>query len=183
LLRLRLSPLPSIRPKEKHNQQIAEQFTRRVRNAVLANQMMAFVTENTLEECYFKILQDNLEKDLPNYEAQLRQTLNRPHVGWHDLYKQYPNLINNYMPTLNNFRTRVFAIPMTLIEASDLTVNQAVRQQTPSLESRMLNYIQSVPILPQDAYLLAIAERIKSPVVTFDKDFHNVNSVQIYGTS
>src|SRR5258706_10504064 len=70
-------------------------FMGQTANAVLNGHLLAVIPVLTLEECYFKIIQSQYEKATGGGMA------------WHRLYKNNPNLILNYMPQVQKFRTLV----------------------------------------------------------------------------
>jgi predicted nucleic acid-binding protein len=137
--------------------QAVRRFLDRLGAEAIAGRMLCVAPAITLEECYFKVIQY-----LYAIEAQRRS----PPVPWHRLYKSTPQLIQSYMPVLRRFREAVFGIPVVAIEPEDLG------DPPPALEPRMFHHIEHVPILPRDAYLLAVAERLKTPhIATLDADF------------
>jgi hypothetical protein len=100
--------------------------------------------------------------------ARLQEQLNH-RVRWHDLYKEMPELIRDWMPDLESFRRTVIdGIPTQVIEPEDLG------DPPPAVEARMMHHIEHIPILPKDAYLLAVAERLGVPhIATLDRDFRS----------
>jgi predicted nucleic acid-binding protein len=154
------------RQAERARRQAVSQFINRIGEEVMAGQLLCVAPVITLEECYFKIIQYLYYADLPAHEARLRASLGRPNVYWHDLYKDSPHLIQQYMTELRDFRAAVQGIPVVILEPEDFG------SAPPALEPRMLHHIEHIPILPKDAYLLAVAERLDSPhIATLDADF------------
>jgi predicted nucleic acid-binding protein len=139
--------------------------------------MLVAVPTITLEECYFKILQTQFLHDFPAHEARLKRTLGRKKIRWTDLQKDSPQLIpQKYAPRLHSFRAAAQAIPIVVIEPEDFGPGP------PELEPRMFYHIENVPILPKDAYLLAIAERLDVPhIAAMDRDFQGAaNWLNVY---
>jgi hypothetical protein len=171
LLHLRPTTIPT------SQQVIARRFLARISAEAGTGNLLCLASVLTLEECYFKMIQASFMDELPHHEASLKIKLGRTRVMWHDLYKDMPSLIQKYMPTIQAFRTLVQAIPVLAIEPEDLVDNGSKS----SLEERMVFYLGNVPILPKDAYLIAIAERLNIPhLATLDRDFKNVSWLNIY---
>jgi hypothetical protein len=174
LLEVRSVPGVSLSPRGT----IATQFLRRMQQACLDGNTIPLVCPLTLEECYFKIIQWQYMND-PSLGAQ-RATIaatqgKQPNrVSWHDLYKSRPQQISYYVPALQAFFQWVIAIPLTVLEPRDLVSPDA----TPlPIEEQMRNSIQSCCILPRDAYLVAIADRLGVyHIATLDKDFERLGT-------
>jgi hypothetical protein len=156
----------------------AIQFLTLVRQACAAGRIIALVSILTLEECYFKIIQWRYDNDpaLANQRAAVGQQLGiRPgRVGWHRLYKRYPQLIQNYYPDIQAFHQSVTGIPLTVIEPRDCI---GWNSTSLPIEERMRYHIHSCCILPKDAYLFAIAERLGiQHIATLDRDFNRLGA-------
>lgn len=144
----------------------ATQFLTRIQQAYHNGDIIPLVCILTLEECYFKIIRWGYENDR-SLGAQHR-------VGWHQLYKHYPQAIQNYLPTIQAFYQSVIGIPLTILEPQDFVDPSAA---SPSIEERMRHYIRSCSILPKDAYLTAVANRLGvQHIATLDKDFDRLGA-------
>jgi hypothetical protein len=160
---------------------VIRQFLNRISREAAANQVMCFASLLTFEECYFKIIETGYRADLPSHEIRLKTSLGKSHVGWHDLYKDMPMLIRNYMPTIQNFHAVVQAIPIVAIEPEDLVSRRTSAHTPRSMEESMRYYIDNVPILPKDAYLISVAERVGIPhFATLDRDFSSISWLNVY---
>jgi hypothetical protein len=153
-------------------------FLRRVQQACHNGDTIPLVCILTLEECYFKIIQWGYENDRSlgaqraTIAAQLGVHPNR--IGFHQLYKHYPQAIQNYLPTIQAFYQSVIGIPLTILEPQDFVDPSAA---SPSIEERMRHYIRSCSILPKDAYLTAVANRLGvQHIATLDKDFDRLGA-------
>jgi hypothetical protein len=152
------------------------EFLRRIGAAYYTGQTIPLVDILTLEECYFKIISGKYKTDSALNQdrralAQLKH-ISASQVPWHDLYKSAPGHIQRWQPDLLSFFQVVQAIPLEIIRPDDLVTSVA---QTPSLESRMRHYTHSCCILPKDAYLVAIAERLGVwHIATLDHDFERL---------
>jgi hypothetical protein len=156
----------------------ATQFLTRVQRACHNGDIIPLVWILTLEECYFKIIQWGYKND-PSLgtqraaiAAQIRLQPNQ--VGWHQLYKHYPQAIQNYLPTIQTFYQSVIGIPLTILEPQDFVDPSAA---FPPIEERMRHYIRSCSILPKDACLTAVANRLGvRHIATLDKDFDRLGA-------
>jgi len=142
----------------------ATQFLTRVQRACRNGDIIPLVWILTLEECYFKIIRWGYEND-PSLRNQ---------VGWHQLYKRYPQAIQNYFPAIQTFYHSVIGIPLTILEPRDFVDPSAA---FPPIEERMRHYIRSCSILPKDACLTAVANRLGvRHIATLDKDFDRLEA-------
>ena len=83
------------------------------------------------------------------------------------------------MSQVRKFRTLVNNIPLIILEPEDMAVPQ--KTTAPPLADRMLHFMNTVQILPKDAYFLAVAERLSiEHIATLDKDFYRAKSITIY---
>jgi hypothetical protein len=100
-------------------QAAVNQFLRLVQQAIIDGNTIALACTLTLEECYFKILQANLmdPTSAPNERSAVARRLNLApnRVSWHQLYKDFPLLIQNYLPDLEAFFRWVQGIPITIL--------------------------------------------------------------------
>jgi hypothetical protein len=174
LLAIRLPPGVGPNPRGADTRQ----FLRRVRQSYNHGNTVPLVCITTLEECYFKIISNKFRSDpslssrRATVAARLRCSVNQ--VGWHRLYKDYPQFIQNCSADLQSFYQFVVGIPLTILEPEDL-VNPGV--EFPPIEGRMQHYILSCSILPKDAYLIAVAERLGvNHIATLDQDFARLGS-------
>lgn len=154
----------------------AIQFLRRVQQACHNGNTIPLVCVLTLEECYFKIIQWRYQNDpslSPQRTVVAAQLGRQPNqVGWHELCKHHPRFIQNCFPELQAFFQFVIGIPLTILEPEDLaSPNVAL----PSIAERMRHYIHSCCILPKDALLIAIADRLGvQHIATLEKDFNRL---------
>lgn len=156
----------------------ATQFLTRVQQACHNGDIIPLVCILTLEECYFKILQWGYENDtsLGAQRATIaaQRGVQPNQVGWHQLYKYYPQAIQNYLPKIRDFYQAVIGIPLTILEPQDFVDPSAA---PPPIEERMRHYIRSCSILPKDAYLTAVANRLGvQHIATLDKDFDRLGA-------
>lgn len=153
---LAIRSLPGRAPSARS--QAATQFLTRIQQAYQNDDAIPLVCALTLEECYFKIIRSKFEND---------PSLGRGH--WHQLYKNHFQQIQNYFPDVQAFYQWIIGIPLTVVEPEDLADPKGVSL---SIEQRMRHYTQSCCILPKDAYLIAVAERLEvRHIATLDSDF------------
>jgi predicted nucleic acid-binding protein len=126
--------------------------------------MVCLAPTLVLEECYFKIIQ-----------AYITRLSGR--TVWHQHYKFNPQVIQQCLPAITAFHQTVGALPVTVITSEDL----ALAQPTNTLEDRMRHFISACNLLPKDAYLLAVAERLGvSDVATLDSDWQRATQFTVY---
>jgi predicted nucleic acid-binding protein len=143
----------------------ARTFLRRVGNECLNGNMLCLAPTLVLEECYFKIIQAHIERNKP-----ARQT-------WHQYYKNNPQVIQQCVIHITTFHRFVMAIPVTIVTPEDL----ALRQPSNTLEDRMRHFISTSNLLPKDAYILAVAERLGvDSVATLDRDWQRAAQFTVY---
>jgi predicted nucleic acid-binding protein len=147
-------------------------FIRRLTNEALNGTIECYSPILTPEECYFKIIQVQYEKEAS------RRSGNGVPINWHRLYKAEPVLIRTYMQEVKDFRRIVRALPVLPLEPEDIADSKTPH---PSIEERMLHFTDAAPTLPKDAYLLAVAERLNCvDIATMDRDFHTIANLNIY---
>lgn len=156
----------------------AKQFLGSVKQACLSGDTIALVCILTLEECYFKIISWRYRNDssLGKERAVVaRRSGKQPsEVRWHELYKFYPRCIRKYFPEVTAFFQWVAAIPLTIIEPSDLVGPGGV---STAIEQQMRHYIHSCCVLPKDAYLIATADCLGvKHIATLDRDFKRLGT-------
>jgi predicted nucleic acid-binding protein len=75
------------------------------------------------------------------------------------------------MPLVQSFRAQVQAIPIEVLEPEQLG------SPPPSIESLLVKYVDEMHILPNNAHLLAVVQRLGVPyVATLDRDFERASS-------
>ena len=154
------------------------QFVDRVAQAYRDGDTIALVCILTLEECYHKIIQREYERDLDPSLQRFRQTTANKrgiplgHVRWHDLYKERPRFIGHYLTDIDAFFQMVARIPVHVLEPEDLADSTL---SSPPIEPRMRDIMRSYYLLGKDAYMVAIAERLKvQHIATLDPDFQRL---------
>jgi hypothetical protein len=158
---LMVRSLPGVPPSPR--QAAATHFLTRIQNAYCVGDTIPLVCPLTLEECYFKIIRWKYEND--------------PALGggqWHQLYKNHPQQIRNYLSDIQAFYTWIIGIPFTIIEPEDL-VTQGTSLSP--IEDRMRHYSDSCCILPKDACLVAVADRLGiTHIASLDRDFERLDA-------
>jgi len=138
------------------HQAVARAFLRRVGNECLSGNMLCLAPTLVLEECYFKIIQFYIERHRP--------------AGWtwHRYYKSNPQIIQQCIAHITAFHQLVTAIPIAIVSPEDL----ALTEPSYPLEERMRHFISASNLLPKDAYILAVAERLGvDGIATLDGDW------------
>lgn len=151
--------------------EVARRFVGWLGQQILARQTVAWLLPSVLQECYHIILSRGIRRA---WEALPVAT--RP-ANWLAAYKHQPELLAAGFPDLTGFDEVLAAIPVTMVQPQDLSTKH--EQQT--LEARMRYFITTYYLLPQDALILAEAERLGvTAVATLDSDWRRVTEFDIY---
>ena len=141
----------------------AVSFLQRVASECLAGNMICLAPTLVLEECYFKIVQTSIAGLTSSY--------------WHQHYKSNPQVIQQSIPAITAFYQMVQALPVTIVTSEDL----ALTQPGDTLEERMRHFISAYNLLPKDAYILAVAERLGvNDVATLDSDWQRATQFTVH---
>lgn len=144
-------------------QPVAQAFLRRIANECLSGNTVCLAPTLVLEECYFKIIKASIKSVSQSW--------------WHKCYKRDPQVIQQCLPLIKAFHKTIEALPITTVTSEDL----ALTQPTFTLEERMRHFISVCNLLPKDAYLLAVAERLGvSNVATLDSDWQRATQFTVY---
>lgn len=166
------SLLLALRPTDDNPHAMAARaFVRRMSEQIAACATVAWLPLPVLQECYHVILANGLRRIWETMERAMRPPT------WLKAYKDQPNLLQVCFPELIRFRELLAAIPLTSATVEDLRNPTVVEP----LEERMRYFITAYYLLPQDALILAHAERLGVPaVVTLDQDWQRVRSFDVY---
>ena len=166
------SLLLALRPTDDNPHTAAAQaFVRRMGERVTNYEMVAWLPLPVLQECYHVILANGLRRI---WEAMDSTT--RP-PNWLKAYKNQPDLLQTCAPELIRFRELLAAVPMTPVTPENLAGPVA----TEPLEKRMHHFITNYHLLPQDALILAQAERLGvHSVATLDRDWRRASAFDVY---
>jgi hypothetical protein len=97
--------------------------------------------------------------------------------NWLVAYKHHPELLALGFADLASFDGILASIPLTPVEPRDLDPSHVSRP----LEERLRHFITAYWLLPQDALILAEAERLGvRAVATLDSDWRRVAEFDIY---
>lgn len=150
----------------------AQQFVRRLGQKIADYQMIGWLLIPVLQECYHIILSRSLRRAWEALPPQDR----RP--NWLVTYKHQPELLAAGFADMAKFDDILAAIPLTLARPEDLTSSP-----DHSLDERIRYFITTYYLLPQDALILAEAERLGvTAVATLDHDWRRVAEFDIYTT-
>lgn len=104
--------------------------------------------------------------------------LDRP-PNWLVMYKRRPELLRAAFPEMVEFRRILDAIPLTPVQPEDLVTAAT----SVPLEERLHYFITTYSLLPQDALILAEAERLGvTAVATLDQDWRRVAEFDVCTT-
>ncbi len=152
--------------------EVAHGFIKLLGAQIAAHQCVAWLLMPVLQECYHMILSRNLRRA---WEA-MAPADRLP--NWLAAYKHRPELLATGFADLQRFDEILAAIPLTPVQPSDL--DTAFRRQQP-LEARIRHFITAYHLLPQDALILAEAERLGDvAMATLDSDWRRVTEFDIY---
>ncbi len=150
---------------------IVRDFIHRLEQRIAAYELVVWLPLPVLQECYHIILANSLRSAWASMPPTQRP------ANWLRAYKENPALLRAYYNDLIRFREFLAAIPLTPIQPDDL----ATTTSKAGLDERMLHFIQTYDLLPQDALILAHSERIGvSAVATLDQDWRRVTAVDVY---
>jgi len=97
--------------------------------------------------------------------------------NWLKAYKDQLDLLRACTPELTRFRELLAAIPLTPVRPEDLVTSAVVKP----LDERMRHFIITYHLLPQDALILAHAERLGVlAVATLDQDWRRATLFDVY---
>jgi predicted nucleic acid-binding protein len=166
------SLLLALRPADDNpHATIAHTFIRRVSQQVADYETVAWLPLPVLQECYHIILSNGLRRAWEAMEPTARPP------NWLRAYKEKPDLLQAHVPELVRFRDFLAAIPLTPIHPSDLAASTIAEP----LDERLLHFIRTYRLLPQDALILAQAERLGVfAVATLDQDWQRAGQFDVY---
>jgi len=149
----------------------ARAFVRRLGERIAAYELVAWLPLPVLQECYHIVLANGLRRI---WERMDRAT--RP-PNWLKTYKDQPELLESCQPELTRFRELLAAIPLTPVRPADLAASPTAEP----LAERMQHFITAHHLLPQDALILAQAERLEVwAVATLDLDWRRASGFDVY---
>lgn len=166
------SLLLAIRPGDDNPyRSVVRNFVGHLRERIAAYQMVVWLPMPVLHECYHIILANSLRRIWAAMDP-----LDRP-PNWLVMYKHRPELLRAAFPEMVEFRRILAAIPLTPVQPEDLV--DATRSVP--LEDRLHYFITTYSLLPQDALILAEAERLGvTAVATLDQDWRRVAEFDVY---
>jgi len=153
-----------LRPGATHpHRSAAAAFLNRVAAKCSSGNMMCLAPTIVLEECYYKIIQFHIQGVTNTY--------------WHQYYKANPQIVQQCIPHIVKFHQIIMALPAQIVTPEDL----ALTQPASTLEERMRHFVSAYDLLPKDAYILAVAERLGvRNVATLDADWHRARQFTVY---
>ena len=149
----------------------AQAFIGRLRPKIMALELVVWLVMPVLQECCRILLTNHLRR-----AWQAMPPASRP-PNWLAAYKQAPTLIQSGLADLAHFDALLAAIPVTVARWQD-----GVTSAHPlALDERLRYFIARYQLLPQDALILAEAERIGvTAVATLDADWRRAIDFDIY---
>ena len=129
---------------------MARAFVRRMAGRIADLELVAWLPLPVLQECYHVILGAGMRR------AWQTMDIRRRPANWLAAYKARPDLIKTAFGEMAEFRRLLTTIPLTPIRAEDLAASGAREP----LEDRLRHFIVRYHLMPQDALILAHAERL-----------------------
>lgn len=148
-----------------------QRFVRRLREQIVAYQMVSWLLMPVLQECYHVILTNSLRRAWAAMDPVARPP------NWLVMYKRQPELLKVGFSELAEFEEILATIPLTPVQPEDLRTSVGAEP----LEERLRYFITTYHLLSQDALILAEAERLGvSAVATLDQDWQRVTAFDVY---
>lgn len=162
------SVLLELKPRSNHpRHRILVEFMDRLRPLARQQRTLPLLPLLAFEECCFKIC-----KTLFDNEAKKGSS------PWHILYKQNPEFIQECRPKINDLFELIEAFPIMIIEPEDISV--IPKGTAPHMADRMIDMIFQFNVLPKDATIIGVAERLDiKTLVTLDTDWHRANGFDV----
>ena len=149
----------------------AHRFVKLLGARIADRQTVAWLLMPVLQECYHIVLGRSLRRSWATTPAENRLP------NWLAAYKRHPELLAAGFADLASFDEILAAIPLTPVRPRDLDTAHVSRP----LEERIRHFITAYWLLPQDARILAEAERLGvRAVATLDSDWRRVTEFEIY---
>lgn len=168
------SLLLALRPEDDNpNSQAAYRFIESVGREADRFNTVLWLPTPVIQECYHIILSRSLRRVCAHLPLESRPP------NWLAAYKQQPHLLAEGFADLEAFDEILASIPVTPIDP----ILGGGERGAYSVVERMRYFIQTYYLFPQDALILAEAERIGvKAVATLDKDWRRVAEFDIYTT-
>lgn len=152
---------------------VVQAFARQLRLHIAAIDLVAWLVMPVLQECYHVILAGSLRRAWQGLDPSTRP------ANWLALYKRDPDTLKPGLLEVEHFDALLATFPVTLAQSQDLVSGPAAG----TLDERLRYYLARYRLLPQDALILAEAERLGvTAVVTLDGDWRRVAEFDIYTT-
>lgn len=149
----------------------ARAFVRRLRLCIAAFELVVWAPLPVLQECYHILLTHHLQRTWKSLDSAARLP------NWLAMYKQQPELLAGGFADIARFDDLLAAIPLTVARPEDLKDSDIAG----TLPERLRHFITAYHLLPQDAMILAEAERLGvKAVATLDSDWRRVREFDIY---
>ena len=149
----------------------AQAFVRRLRPSIAAFELVAWAPLPVVQECYRILLTHHLQHTWKSLDPPARLP------NWLAMYKRQPELLRSGFADIARFDDLLAAIPLTVVQPEDLED----RDVPGTLPERLRHFVTTYHLLPQDAMILAEAERLGvEAVVTLDSDWRRVTEFDVY---
>jgi hypothetical protein len=166
--------LLALRPTDDNPQAaVVQAFARRLRPYIAAIELAAWLVIPALQECYHVILTGSLRHAWQGLDPATRP------ANWLALYKREPARLKTGLAEIERFDRLLATYPISFAQPHDLVHGPPAS----ALNERLRHFIAAYDLLPQDALILAEAERLGvTAVATLDSDWRRVAEFDIYTT-
>jgi len=176
-----VSPIPGPRGKTHKR---CEKFLRRMRNRIQAGKLRCFASPMVIEECIYRIVRVHYERELEQnrdkYEDEIKAVKERDprrEYGWHDLYKDRPQLLSGCADQIRKLNIAIQGIPIEVLPPEEL---KAAEGEKPLIDE-VKRVVVEFNLLPRDAFHVVAAQRIGADgIVVMDRDFERVDDITVY---
>ena len=156
-------------PKPHPNHILVVNILNRLCYLASQGQVMLLLPLLAFEECLFKICKNEIMAITPIT------------VNWEQYYKANPQIILKSKQTLNSFCEILKSFPIVIVEPEDIAVLPIGTARR--LADRMPELILDFQVLPKDATILSVAERLGvDTVVTLDRDWRRADGFTVITT-
>lgn len=160
---------PSLSRRNPHFQ-VAYDFLQILQVQAQSGNVMPILPRLAFEECVFKICQHHI------MNSAISNGLHR--MQWQSHYKANPSAIQLAKTDIQILHSSLLAIPFLISEPEDLA--QQIDSPVVTLSERMLYFTDSFNLLPKDATIISVAERLDiNTLATMDSDWRRADGFTV----
>ena len=162
-----LNLIYSIRNRTEKFKTDCEFFLKRLQDSGLC----LVTSDFAIDEVCYRIIREGLERNVPFIDQIKRRT----YTDEMDLFKNRPEIIQNFLPKIEQFYTYINIIPFVVLSYPEL------KDLPEELYLQVKKLIASYHLLPADAYHVAIGR--SAGIIDFvavDGDWFRVDNINLY---